>query len=218
MRRRALNPSGGQRYRPRPRTGPTQRARDETGQAEWLRKVPPHRGTTDDRHGFRPRTPHGADLQRVSFGDRDAKQRVGLDQPPSGGRVAREVLAKGGLNRWEVWRVSRHRHDRPTHAGVEAVDVDQVEAAHGDPVQEHRTDAVQERGSSEKRKNSIGGVGSVDLHGRPEDPFHIVRGRVDDPDHVGPTLRPSKGPVIEPDNPKVRLGQRTGEDFSPPDT
>lgn len=99
---------------------------------------------------------------------------------------------------------------------MQPVQVDQVESADGNAVQEHRAHAVQERRIAHQRKDAIGGIGSIDRHRGTQYAFDVVRGRKNDSHEPRPPGGPHKRAVVEPNDPQVRLRQRPGENYRPP--
>ncbi len=131
------------------------------------------------------------------------------DDPPPSRKVLRKILSQGGSNAGKIWWPGRHRDDGNAETIVDLVQVDDVEAPDGDPIEQDRAKTRLVAGRLHQLDDLLRRVGPVDPNSATYHGLDVRGRREDDTDQRGGFLIPSERAVIDPDDPDVTFGERT---------
>lgn len=183
-------------------------ARHEMGQAEGFRPVSQDRRSKDQRTRLPPRAP---DPRRAKgpAPDRDSIQSMRAHDGPPPGEVRRKVFEQRRSNAFEIRGARRDRDDGDLEPLVDRVQVYDVESPDGDTIQEDPPNPLLMAGMFDERDDPLRRIGPVNGHPGADDCLDVCRRREDHPHQRRRLLVSSESSVIDPNDPYVRLRERT---------
>lgn len=176
------------------------------GEAQGLGPVAEHGRSVEERDRIALRRPGRARVDRLAVRG-DAEEPVRLDAAGPLAMVAGEPCAERGADLGVVGGATGDRHDRPAQSNVEPVDVDDVEAADHDAIQQHGTDVLEVPRRLDEAGDAFRRVPAIDLDRIDPHGLDVGGGRNDDGGDGGTPVGPREAPVIDRDDPNVGLGE-----------
>lgn len=178
------------------------------GESEGLGPVPTDRRAVEEGEGVASRSPDDARVDRLTAG-RHPEERMSLDAAHPLEVVPPEPLAEGGPYLGPIRGATGDGHDGPAKSVMEPVDVDDVESADHDAIEQDGAQVGEVSGRFNQHRDPFGGVAAVDLHAPQADRLHVAGERHHDRRERGATVAPSEPTVVHGDESHVRLRERS---------
>jgi hypothetical protein len=180
------------------------RGGDEVGESHRLGDMSADHGSSHEAGSVRPACAHDRQMDRwAGWGDRE--QPMPSQQRPAPGRVLREPRAERRVNAGKVRAVSRHGEHRDPQRFVDPVEVEDVEPADHDPVQDHGLQALEAPGPPDESDHLTRAVPPVDANPTNLDRLDPVGSGDRDRGERRPPSVAAERAVVHADDPHVQL-------------
>ena len=181
--------------------------RDQMGEPERLGPESAHRRAREEGGDVARRRPHAARPDRAP-GRRDPEEPVPEEQSLPSGRVPGEPAAERAPDPGPIGISPGHGDHGPADRAMEPVEVDDVEAADDDPVEQDDAQVLPMAGRPDQFDDPIGRIAPVDRDGADPDRLDRCREGENDRRDRGAPIGPGKPSVVDRDQADVRLRER----------